>query len=97
MKNDRSQKAILKIYGQFGNTLIVISFKDRKRTMSYSGMSLYKAMAEKLRQESRGRTTFIIHSKEISLETEDDIESVRNASEAFEASFRKAVKWNGGL
>ena len=65
MKNDRSKNEIIRIYEYFGNRLTVISFdaETNKRTLTYSGLSLYKALAEKTCKELVGNRCYIVCGK----------------------------------
>lgn len=83
MKNDRSQKEIVRIYEHFKNTLTVISFgADGYRTMSYSGLSLFKAIKEKLAREKIGQQAFIVYSGFMRQADHDDINKVKTMSYA---------------
>jgi hypothetical protein len=97
MKNDRSQKDILAVYEKIGNTLTVVSFKDGTRTMSYSGLSLYKALAEKLRLEAYGLEGFIIWTGHIVYNDHDNREMVEMAANDFDKDFSELCKKHGGL
>ena len=83
MKNVISKKNIVNIYEHFGNTLRVISFDGRIRTMTYSGLNIYSALLQKLCQEKRGRSSFIVQGRDIQIVNEDDFEYVKCASENF--------------
>lgn len=84
MKNDISQKSVLDIYNQFGNSLKVISFSGNIRMMTYSGLSIYAAIIEKMEQEERGRKSFIVNkTSNLSIKNENNRDDVEKASKSF--------------
>lgn len=65
MKTDRTQKEVIRIYEKYYGSLYTISYnKEGKRVLTYGCLSIYKAIAEKLRQEAMGHTSYIIQKRE---------------------------------